>query len=212
MTTIFDPTSANFAAASGGMFRSTTGFSSLPPFNSVTGAAAYGDAQFDVTGISSLSMQFVFAGDAGDGSIPFAVSAVPISWNFSFTPETNSDSWSYAVTTFIETTDPADETQTFQDFGPHVGQASITDSMLAATPLGMPLTAWQVFLSISWQSASGGAGPGSLDWDIPRGSSLDVNAGAAVPEPSALRLAIAPLLGGLATFLRRGRRGRDTAV
>ncbi len=203
--TIFDPTSAYFSAASGGASQATTGFGSLPLFDSVMGAQAYGNAQYDVSGISYESISFVFAGGAGAGSAPFAVSTVPVSWDFTFTPSTHSDPWSYSVSTTIN------DTPTEQDFGPFVGQATIGDSMIAATPLGMSLDSWRVIVQIDWQSASGGPGSGILNWDIPAGQSLDINPAGAVPEPASLWLMIAALPAGLAMFLRR-RRGRSSSV
>lgn len=203
--TIFDPTSAYFSAASGGASRSTAGFRSLAPLNSIMGAQAYGSAQYDVDGISYESISFVFAGGAGEGSAPFAVSTVPVSWDFTFTPSTNSDSWSYSAFTTIN------DTSTEKDFGSFVGQATIGDSMIATTPFGMSLTSWNVILQIDWQSASGGSGSGNLNWDIPAGQSLDINPAGAVPEPASLWLMIAAMPAGLAMFLRR-RRSRSSSV
>ena len=134
------------------------------------------------------------------------MSAVPISWNFTFTPGSSSDTWSYSVYIAINTADPDDDKVTTHDFGSYVGQASISDSINAATPLGLSMTDWQVALDISWQSASGGLGSRALDWDIPSGTSLDINppGTASVPEPSTWQLAIVPLLVGLGMIVGGG--------
>jgi hypothetical protein len=212
--TIFNPTSASFFVASGGGVPSTTGFGALPSFNSITGATAFGNAQYDVSGFHSLEIGFIFAGNAGEGSTAFVGSTVPISWNFTFTPASALDRWSYSAFTVIDAVNPGDGTQTSHDFGSYVGQASISDAMNAATPVGESMTTWDVVLSISWESASSGPGSGVLSWDIPSGQSLDINLGqsATVPEPSTWQLAIAPLLVGLGMlFVRPGRRDRNEA-
>jgi hypothetical protein len=214
--TIFNPTSASFFVASGGGVQATTGFGALPSFNSITGATAFGNAQYDVSGFNSLEIGFRFAGNAGEGSTPFAASVVPISWNFTFTPASSSDTWSYSAITDITTANSDTDTSTSQNFGSYVGQASISDSMIAATPMGLSMTSWDTTLVISWQSgfASGGAGSGMLNWDIPSGQSLDINFGgpAAVPEPSTWQLVIAPLLVGLGMLLRHRRQGSNETV